>query len=81
MNVLRIYANTEVAGTPPGRGVFYSHRAGGPYYRWCFEKESGQWRFSRVHPSGSALKALRVMSLKDMPTALRVKLDEHYSYV
>ena len=81
MNALRIYTDTGDVGTPAGREVFYSHRPGGPYYRWCIEKDSGQWRFARVHPFGSTLKAFRVTNLKDMPTALRTKLDEHYSYV
>ena len=81
MNGLRIYTNAGGLDAPLGREVFYSHRAGGPYYRWCLEKKSGQWRFSRVHPFGSTLKALRATNLKDTPTALRVKLDEHYAYV
>lgn len=81
MSGIRIYTNTGGADTTIGLGVFYTQRAGGPYYRWCFEKKSGQWRFLRVHPLASALKALRATSLKDTPTALRTRLNEHYSYV
>ena len=90
MDRLRIYTDTGVASMPPGREVFYSHRVGGPYYRWCDEKETGQWRFSRVHPFVSTCRALHItnlkgaptalrMNLKDAPTALRMKLDEHYA--
>lgn len=78
MNKVRIYTNMAGVVTPLGRGVFYSHRAGGPYYRWCREKKSGQWGFTRVHPFASTLKALRVTNMKDTPAALLMKLAEHY---
>ena len=81
MNRLRIYTNMGNTGTPLGQEVFYSHRAGGPYYLWCREQKPGQWRFSRVHPPASTLKALRVTTLKDTPTALRTKLGEHYAWM
>ena len=79
MNGLRIYTNVEGTDTLFGDGVFYSHRAGGPYYCWFYEKKPGRWRFSRVYLFVSTLKALRVANLKDTPTALRTKLDEHYA--
>jgi hypothetical protein len=92
MDRLRIYTDTGGTDTPHGRKVFYSHRTGGPYYRWCDEKEPGQWHFSRVHPCVSTYKALHItdlkntptaqrMNLKDAPTALRMKLEEHYASV
>ena len=78
MNRLRIYTSVEGTDTLFGDEEFYSRRAGGPYYRWFYEKKFGRWHFSRVHPSVSMLKALRVANLKDTPTALQTKLDEHY---
>lgn len=78
MNRLRIYTNVGSTGTLFGGQVFYSHRAGGPYYCWSYEQKPGRWRFSRVHPSVSTLRALRVANLKDTPAALQTKLDEHY---
>ena len=78
MNQLRIYTNIGDMGTPLEHRVFYSRRAGGPYYCWCYVKKPGRWRFSRVHPSVWALKAFRATNLRDMPMALQIKLDEHY---
>ena len=77
-NRLHIYTSVGGVDTLFGHAVFYSHRAGGPYYCWSYAKTPGRWRFSRVQPSVSMLKALRVANLKDTPTALQTKLDEHY---
>lgn len=75
MSGLQVYINTVGADMP---GVFYSRRAGGPYYRWCFEEEIVRWRSSRVHPSALALKAFCLANWKTVPPALQVRLDEHY---
>ena len=76
MERLRIYNDPGGTNEPPRREVFYSHRIGGPYYRWCDEKESGQWIFSRVHPCVSTCRALHITNLKGAPTALRMKLND-----
>lgn len=49
MNGLRVYIDQKKRGT--WCAVFYSRRAGGPYYRWRYEDLRGQWLGSRVHAS------------------------------
>lgn len=78
MSALRIYTHPASIDTVMEHGVFYSRRAGGPYYRWCDENGLGPWRFSRVHLSKWTLRALCVSNLKSVPAALQVKLRAHY---
>jgi len=50
MKGLRIYVDLK-RPDPWCRGaIFYTRRAGGPYYRWQYEELSGQWLCSRMHP-------------------------------
>ena len=78
MDGLHVYFNPESLAAFDEDREFYSRRADGPYYRWRYEKKSRRWSFSRVHPSISALRTLRVAEWNQMPAKLRVKLTEHY---
>jgi hypothetical protein len=78
MNGIRVYINMAGVGPTLEPAVFYSRRADGPYYRWRFEQKSEQWRFRRVQPPVSTLKALRIAPWDGMPPALQKKLAEHY---
>ena len=78
MNGLRVYFNMVDTNTLLEQRVFYSRRTNGPYYRWHYEKELGQWRGSRVHLSDSALREFCVASWKAVPMALQARLGEHY---
>lgn len=77
-NGLRVYINSagvDALGEPE---VFYSRRACGPYYRWCYEQAHGKWRSSRLHPSILESKAFCLASWSIVPPALQLRLDEHY---
>jgi len=76
MRGLRVYVHR--AGAHGERGVFYSRRADGPYYCWRYEETQGDWCFFRVRPSRFMLKALSVARWKAVPTALQLRLVEHY---
>ncbi len=78
MNGLRVYITPDNADTPNRRSVFYSRREDGPYYRWRYEEGLGQWLFSRVNSFDLPPKALSITSWTAVPTALRVRLSEHY---
>lgn len=78
MNGLKVYFNPQTTNAFNGGRVFYSRREGGPYYRWRYEEGLEQWIFSRARPSEFAPKALCLANWKDVPTALQVRLDEHY---
>lgn len=78
MNGLRIYINQINTVALSEERAFYSRRADGPYYRWQYESEVGQWHSSRVHPSDITIKALCIASWKAVPTALQARLVEHY---
>jgi hypothetical protein len=74
MNGLRVYVDLKRSNTLCA--VFYTRRAGGPYYRWRYEELRGQWLGSRM----SASKFLELVSTpwKEVPTALKSSLAEHY---
>lgn len=78
MGGLQIYINPVCAGLTGEPGDFYSRRAGGPFYRWRFEEESGRWCFSRVHPTILTLRGFCATNWKVVPLALRARLAEHY---
>ena len=78
MNGLRVYINPPGADALGEQRVFYSRRADGPYYRWRYDEQAGHWRGLRVHSSGFPLKTLCVASWQVVPTALKVRLGEHY---
>jgi hypothetical protein len=78
MNGLRVYVNPTATNAPCRHVVFYSRRADGPYYRWCYEEQLGRWRVSRVYLPGLTLRVLSVASWKAVPVTLQARLNEHY---
>ena len=58
--------------------VFYTRRAGGPYYRWRYEELHGKWQGSRIR--AVELPGMDIVSTpwKEVPTALKSSLGEHY---
>ena len=78
MKGLRVYLDLKRAD-PQGRGlIFYSQRAGGPYYRWRYEEPRGEWLCSRMHAGDLTMTELVSAPWKDIPAALKTTLDQHY---
>ncbi len=77
MNGLRIYINALRSETVSGDPVFYSRRADGPYYRWCYEEKLAKWHGSRV-PGSLPSRELCVATWKGVPAELKASLSEHY---
>jgi hypothetical protein len=75
---LRVYTSAIDADAHSKDVMFYSRRANGPYYRWRYEKDLGQWRGSRMQLRELAQRDLSVASWKDVPSSLQARLDEHY---
>lgn len=78
MDGLRIYVERSLTETAGGVPVFYSRRAEGPFYRWCYEREPKQWRVARVHSSDFSAKSLSMSRWKTVPAALQSCLTDHY---
>ncbi len=78
VNGLRIYVSGRARETTGRDLVFYSRRADGPYYRWCYEERGEQWRGSRVHGSDFSPKQLSISNWKTVPSALQKSLIDHY---
>ncbi len=78
MNRLRIYINPEVSSLHSGPAVFFSRRADGPYYRWQYEEQLGDWHFSRMHMPDLTPSALRQAGWNTVPPSLKTRLGEHY---
>ena len=74
---LRIYLDLK-RSDPQGGLIFYSHLAGGPYYRWRYEELRGEWLFSRIHAADLVVTELVSASWKEIPAALKSTLDLHY---
>ena len=74
---LRIFVDLK-RSDPQGGLVFYSHLAGGPYYRWRYEELRGEWLFSRIHAADLVVTELVSASWKEIPAALKSTLDLHY---
>jgi hypothetical protein len=77
-NGLRVYISPPSTETFGEECVFYSRRADGPYYRWCYEQEPGRWCSTRVHLSEMSIMAFCLASWKTVPPALQARLSEHY---
>ena len=58
--------------------VFYTRRAGGPYYCWRYEELRGKWLGSRIHAIAVPEMELISTPWKEVPIALKSSLDEHY---
>ena len=76
MNGLRVYIDLKKSDTL--RAVFYTRRGDGPYYRWRYEELRGQWLGSRMRAGELPVIELVSTPWKDVPTALKSSLDEHY---
>lgn len=78
MRDLHVYVAPAGVDARNERTAFYSRRADGPYYRWHYVESAGRWRYSRVSLDRPALRVLCVTRWEAVPTALRVRLGEHY---
>lgn len=78
MTGVKIYFNLKRADSQSGSFIFYSQRAGGPYYRWRYEELRGQWLASRMHVDDLTLTQLISTPWKEVPAALQTTLDQHY---
>jgi hypothetical protein len=78
MRGLRVYVDPKKPDPWCGGTVFYTRRAGGPYYRWRYEDLRGEWQCSRMHVCDLTLTALVLAPWKRIPDALKRSLDEHY---
>jgi hypothetical protein len=76
MNNLRIYIDQHRPDT--SGAVFYTRRAGGPYYRWKYEELRGRWLGSRMHAFELPVTELVSAPWKEIPAALKSTLDGHY---
>lgn len=76
MNGLRVYIDQKRSDTHCG--VFYTRRAGGPYYRWQYEELRNQWLSSRMRGFELPVTELVSASWKEVPAALKSSLDGHY---
>ena len=76
MNGLRVYI--DLKKSPTVRAVFYTRRAGGPYYRWRYEELRGQWLGARMRAVELPVMELVSTSWKEVPIALKSRIDEHY---
>jgi hypothetical protein len=78
MQGLRVYINPVDTDNKSEHGVFYSRRDDGPFYRWRYEGEAGQWCCSRVLRVEFAPGALCLARWKSVPTELQTSLGQHY---
>jgi hypothetical protein len=75
---LKVYLDLKRADPQGGGLIFYSQRAGGPYYRWQYEELRGGWLSSRVHAGDLIVTELVSAPWKEIPAALKSTLDSHY---
>ena len=78
MNGLRVYVKPVGGIAPIDGGEFYSRRGNGPFYRWRYDEERAQWRVARVTTPELKPQVLSTASWKNVPAALRLRLNEHY---
>ena len=76
MNGLTVYVELNRSDTL--RAVFYTRRAGGPYYCWRYEEQRGKWLGSRMRTVELPVMELVSTPWKDIPTALKSSLNEQY---
>ena len=75
MNGLRVYIDPKRTDT---FCVFYTRRADGPYYRWRYEELRGRWLGYRLRACELPVMELVSAPWKEVPTALKSRIDEHY---
>ena len=78
MNGLRVYHGLKTTDPQVGGLIFYSQRAGGPYYRWRYEEHRGEWLFSRMHAGDLTVSELVSATWNEIPASLKTTLDLHY---
>ena len=78
MHGLRVYVDLERTDPPVGGLIFYSQRAGGPYYRWRYEELRGEWLCSRMHAGDLIVSELVSAPWREIPAALKATLNLHY---
>ena len=78
MKGLRLYLDLKRAAPQGEDPIFYSHLAGGPYYRWRYEELRGEWLSSRMHVGDLVVTELVSMPWKEIPAGLKTTLDLHY---
>ncbi|HYX28697.1 MAG TPA: hypothetical protein VE863_09025 [Pyrinomonadaceae bacterium] len=75
---LRVFTNCSTIESHGGRGVFYSRRDDGPYYRWSYYENRDEWQAGRVLPSRISQRELLMMTWKTVPERLQRSIIEHY---
>lgn len=78
MNGLRVYIDPKRPEAWAADQIFYSRRGGGPYYRWRYEELHDSWQSSRVPAFELSVTELVCAPWKEVPAALKSRLDEHY---
>lgn len=78
MNGLRLYCPPVTTGSPGDKGIFYSRRGAGPYYRWGYNEKLRSWCPVRLLSSDLIALAMDLARWKSIPDALRTRLEEHY---
>ena len=77
MKGLRVYLDPRISDLHGGL-IFYSQRAGGPYYRWRYEELRGEWLSSRINAGDLILTELVSAPWKEIPADLKSTLNQHY---
>ncbi len=75
MHRLMVYTNMKGTNALSRRGVFYSRREGGPYYRWDYVESLEEWRAQRV-PDSLLPTDLKVTG--HVPFELKASMRDHY---
>jgi hypothetical protein len=78
MQGLRIYLDLKRTDPQVGALIFYSQRAGGPYYRWRYEELRREWLCSRMPAGDLTVRELVAAPWKEVPAALKTTLVLHY---
>ena len=78
MKGLKVYHALRRADPQGGSVIFYSQRAGGPYYRWRFEELRGEWLSSRMHAGDLIVTELVYAPWNEIPATLKTTLSLHY---